>query len=1232
MFGTILSVVGSFFGPIGFIVGNLLGSLLFKPSDITTEGNKIEEFSVQQSRVGNPIPILRGEVKVGGNVIWHRGFEEHSRRIKVADGGKGGSDQYVTEYYYSNKIALALSRNELAGFKRIWFDKKLAYSYDGNDRDEYVGKFSNYFLNQTLNQKGDIRKDEPDTPSFGGLFPIFVKNMAKEETNEKDWRVKFYSGSEDQEIDKFIEESEGSKSTPFKGISYMLFEFFDLTDWGHRIPKIDVSVVEKGFDDSVEVIDSNDNITITSNKITTCDYNFYEPYKYIHNQAIRETAEYSYAVLRLTGNPIANKRDVNIYNSNYIYENEVIDSNTSFYNLDYDTRLHIEKDDLVMLNGEREIRFNKDGFTKSTIDYDFSTTAEGRSSYHGSYTKIEENSYIRRKNGNVPVVGYVNTIDTGMRSGSVIASTDEYKVIFIYNKTDYYNSEDYRPETKDGYNTLLVETKIDSFYVSKIEGRDIMGYFEYNNTSPIIYTFDNLTNEIIIYMMGFYYDQNSKSYNYKYSEINRIKTSSFYFRNIGSAGKDYQAGTTRFEVFVENNNENVVFNKFGIPSVRSRGNYKLYYDPRFNVFINIEEFSKHDGTNIKHILNIYSINNNNNLDKIKEEDVVLIESTSSLSNIETFTTSISFNRGLNIISLYNNEDSKLVIDETQISYFKDSEIVRDFETHLDEVVEDLLLDSTYSKDDIDVSELRNIVLTGYVYGKNDNARSHIDKLRMAFQFDIIEEDFKIKAKIRGKDYVRIFKSNEIGFNSDNDYSNSVDYNMNIASSIELPTNITLNYNSIEDGLEPSSQKSEIVANHNKDEVIDLPIVLFNDQAKQICDINLTVAHRETEIYDFNVSLENIDLNVSDIIVLETIEDDEVIEKYLRIADIDLNEYYINIKAVSDSSNSYRSNKKGTVNNGGIKQVKEVDAKSDLLMFTAPALLDELYTSGKPNVYSISLPKVNKSTELVFYNSRDKDLISEEDPQRLRSIGWGNIVSDNTKNNDGFDTSEIKFKFVNDYILRNQTKKKLFEDKRLNLVAIINKNNIEFIQYKNYSVDGDIYILTNLLRGRFNTYSDDIFTDSIIVFLDETRILSNSYDLNRLNTTQYGKLLSKEQELEDVNFEEVKIDGRNLEPFSITDLDVDINENNVIIKYSPIVNIDGGWNDNSDVDYSYLSFVINLFDSNDDILETIETEDIVHTYDNTNNLNIDYITVTSKNKEYDLYGRPVSFDMNEANVI
>jgi hypothetical protein len=119
-------------GAVGFGLGSLVGSpalgaaiglslvSFFSPPKQETKLRQIRSILGTSSVEGVPIPIVYGNVRIGGTVIWKSDLVYHQEVTETTTGGKGGDStttSQVTASWYTISFAMSLGEGELDLFK-----------------------------------------------------------------------------------------------------------------------------------------------------------------------------------------------------------------------------------------------------------------------------------------------------------------------------------------------------------------------------------------------------------------------------------------------------------------------------------------------------------------------------------------------------------------------------------------------------------------------------------------------------------------------------------------------------------------------------------------------------------------------------------------------------------------------------------------------------------------------------------------------------------------------------------------------------------------------------------------------------------------------------------------------------------------------------------------------------------------------------------------------------------
>jgi hypothetical protein len=109
----------------GFVDRAIFGS----KTRISQEGSRITDLMVQASTYGKAIPLVYGNARIAGNIIWSRPIQENiTTTTQSSGGGKGGGGGSVetttTTYNYTASLAVAICEGPITEVVRVWADSK----------------------------------------------------------------------------------------------------------------------------------------------------------------------------------------------------------------------------------------------------------------------------------------------------------------------------------------------------------------------------------------------------------------------------------------------------------------------------------------------------------------------------------------------------------------------------------------------------------------------------------------------------------------------------------------------------------------------------------------------------------------------------------------------------------------------------------------------------------------------------------------------------------------------------------------------------------------------------------------------------------------------------------------------------------------------------------------------------------------------------------------------------
>jgi len=201
---------GTLFGSaaLGWAVGSFIGSALMGGPD--TQGPRMADLRISSSAYDKDINRIYGKMRTGGNIIYAQDITEIADTYRVGGIlGFGGAE--ATNYTYTATFAIALCEGEAAGITKIWADSILVY----------------------------------DSTTVEGLAASLLP-----------LNYEFHYGGENQEQSDILITYYGSDIPAHRGLCYMVFEDWELSQFGNRIPNITAEVIVVGTSAWPEIFDT----------------------------------------------------------------------------------------------------------------------------------------------------------------------------------------------------------------------------------------------------------------------------------------------------------------------------------------------------------------------------------------------------------------------------------------------------------------------------------------------------------------------------------------------------------------------------------------------------------------------------------------------------------------------------------------------------------------------------------------------------------------------------------------------------------------------------------------------------------------------------------------------------------------------------------------------------------------------------------------------------------------
>jgi hypothetical protein len=221
-----------------------------------------------------------------------------------------------------------------------------------------------------------------------------------------------------------------------------------------------------------------------------------------------------------------------------------------------------------------------------------------------------------------------------------------------------------------------------------------------------------------------------------------------------------------------------------------------------------------------------------------------------------------------------------------------------------DIVRDLLLDSGYALDQIDVSDLMGLEVIGYSRTHTMTARAAIDPLRQARFFDGYESGRTVKFARRGGQIRKTYVDDELGVMLAGD-SNVTKVSTKNAQDVDLPRSVRVHYMSVARDYEPGEQQSpaRLETGAVNDLDVELAIAMEDTDAKQIAQVLWADAWASRYSHEITVDAQDQHLEPTDCIGVPV---DGAVQR-CRILDItDLLPTSRRFSLVRDDDGSYQS--------------------------------------------------------------------------------------------------------------------------------------------------------------------------------------------------------------------------------------------------------------------------------------------------------------------------------------
>lgn len=1072
--GLIGAVIGAYIPIIGISTGFTLGSMLgglVMPDELgiqDQEGPRLSDLTVTSSAYGAPIPRVFGSYRISGNVIWSLPIQE-TKHVTEEEVGKGGTETYeVITYTYSVSMAVALCEGPILGVRRIWADSVLIYNFGiGASVDELEA-----------------------SAQIGSQFKI-------------------YKGTKIQNVN-WLMQSYNADMPAYRNVAYIVFNDFQLEKFGNRMPNITAEVVVSG--------------SLASNLYNICYNKNVGPYSQTNSKlhGIRwrrwttgqpYTDFYDFYTNGIDGTTIPGAFNIgsNYYNkgevSNSIYKVGGVGGNTFTTSIwegkDQENVNHIsDRHNILVSVDSQNIVTNT---IINQLAYSRVLYLEGDSDTSDIlfYTNLEPGGSYRFYSFGV--------IGNGLTSS---------RGLYSHTDPDGNHVWDY---IVNDYATYAVPFTFDMAMTSTkfVYDKDTLYFWSWSGTRAGVFTPNRFTYRDFQYISDVE-DPKVLVDIAKLDNTPQLLSTSIYNKRIYCLIQNPNLDLT--DPYIK------VFDSYGIfiENITLKDKLEFFGESISSTTI-VYSFFKIEVRDFGIFLYLTLANGSLNFYRL-EGSLPTINTSYSYSLLGTFNskiiTPIDFPYAIDMSILigmksgyneYNNTFKMMNSSEEYIIYF---DVLSDTNTTLSHIVKSLLIASDLTEIDFNVTAGDSVIVSGFVITKQMTARSALNILQSIYLFDLVEEDFIIKLKLRNNTVTQTIPQTVLGANS------TTEIEMNRSLDTEMPKIVTLKYANKDIAYQSGSQATiRIDGNSDNNVLLELPIAFSDTEAKNLAEILMFTTWIEKLGFIFNIPF-NSSLKVADVI---DIEFESVFYRVRVTSIVIISNYILKCSAVNcDNTYQYKTNAQST-SSGYITTLLGLPDSAELIVFNAPTL-DNSIINDFGIYYATSGNSRWKGAEV--FKSKDSGSTYTTIGASLRNvpigISYGILPDGPTHTWDLENTIRVRvhnaaelISITNELVLGGNNYAKIGD---------------EIIQFANVSdIGGDTYILDTLLRGRRGTE----WATSLHKNRETFVLLTNNVQFNpsTINTERYYKAVTFGTYLDIADEHRKVYTGTNLIPFAPTNFEV-----------------------------------------------------------------------------------------------
>lgn len=455
--------------------------------------------------------------------------------------------------------------------------------------------------------------------------------------------------------------------------------------------------------------------------------------------------------------------------------------------------------------------------------------------------------------------------------------------------------------------------------------------------------------------------------------------------------------------------------------------------------------------------------------------------------------------------------------------------------------------------DLDVTELTDTV-RGYIVTRQMPARSAIEPLGVAFFFDSVESDGKMKFIKRGNDSIRTLLDNDL---VEIDRRGGDVVKEERFQEAELPERLSVTFMDINTDYEIGSAPSKRIVLPRptmfaeSKTTMALPIVFTMAEAKQIAEILLFTAWNERISYSWRTSWEDLDLDPADVVTLNLGGGATLLQP--RIIEATINQdLSISFRGLKENKITFVSDSTGQEALGFPQQLPPAPKFTRLFLMDIPLLRDQDDVGRSSSRLHFAMNGfVDGWTGGVLWDSPAGITYTNTGLSLFSGIAYGTVSNALSDTTTPFMTDTTT---VLNVIMQQGSLATITQEQFLNNVNVAvvgdptSPSSWEIILFRD-AVEGPdgVFSVSTILRGRRGTDKRvaDHSAGEMFIVIQRSDIATMLLNIGQLNVNRFYRGVGFNQILEEADTETLASTMADLRPYAPVHLDAVVDGGNNI---------------------------------------------------------------------------------------